>query len=98
MPLRPSRVAKAAVVTAAVKPGPSPVAKAAVVGAAVVTRPRRRSPRLPSSARPSRPDAGGSSSPDGGTWCADCAPGILKATAAPAHRRLAPTTRRDTLG
>jgi len=35
MPLRPSRVAKAAVVTAAVKPGPSPVAKAAVVGAAV---------------------------------------------------------------
>ncbi len=35
MPLRPSRVAKAAVVTAAVKPGPSPVAKAAVVGSAV---------------------------------------------------------------
>ena len=45
MPLRPSRmgrvgvvgapVAKAAVVTAAVRPGPSPVAKAAVVGAAV---------------------------------------------------------------
>ena len=36
----PSRVAKAAVVTAAVKPGPSPVAKAAVVGAAV--KPGRR--------------------------------------------------------
>ena len=45
MPLRPSRmgragviggpVAKAAVVGAAVSPGPSPVAKAAVVGAAV---------------------------------------------------------------
>ncbi|MFI5225943.1 MAG: hypothetical protein ACHQ3P_04640 [Candidatus Limnocylindrales bacterium] len=35
MPLRASRVAKAAVVTAAVTPGPSPVAKAAVVGAAV---------------------------------------------------------------
>ena len=35
MPLRPSRLAKAAVVTAAVSPGPSPVAKAAVVGAAV---------------------------------------------------------------
>jgi hypothetical protein len=36
MPLRASRVAKAAVVTSAVaKPGPSPVAKAAVVGAAV---------------------------------------------------------------
>ncbi len=45
MPLRPARrgrvgvvgapVAKAAVVTAAVRPGPSPVAKAAVVGAAV---------------------------------------------------------------
>ena len=35
MPLRPSRLAKAAVVTAAVTPGPSPVAKAAVVGAAV---------------------------------------------------------------
>ena len=35
MPLRPSRLAKAAVVTAAVNPGPSPVAKAAVVGAAV---------------------------------------------------------------
>ena len=31
----PSRLAKAAVVTAAVTPGPSPVAKAAVVGAAV---------------------------------------------------------------
>ena len=31
----PSRLAKAAVVTAAVSPGPSPVAKAAVVGAAV---------------------------------------------------------------
>jgi hypothetical protein len=35
MPLRPSRLARAAVVTAAVTPGPSPVAKAAVVGAAV---------------------------------------------------------------
>jgi hypothetical protein len=35
MPLRPSRLAKAAVVTAAVSPGPSPIAKAAVVGAAV---------------------------------------------------------------
>jgi hypothetical protein len=34
-------VAKAAVVTAAVKPGPSPIAKAAVVGA-VVTPGRRR--------------------------------------------------------
>ncbi|MGC5172651.1 hypothetical protein ACLQ2Q_18595 [Microbacterium sp. DT81.1] len=34
-------VAKAAVVTAAVKPGPSPLAKAAVVGA-VVTPGRRR--------------------------------------------------------
>jgi hypothetical protein len=51
MPLRPSRVAKAAVVTKAVKPGPSPVAKAAVVAspgvspvakAAVVTSGRRR--------------------------------------------------------
>jgi hypothetical protein len=35
MPLRPSRVARAAVVTAAVTPGPSPVAKAAVVGSVV---------------------------------------------------------------
>ena len=35
MPLRASRLGKAAVVTAAVTPGPSPVAKAAVVGAAV---------------------------------------------------------------
>jgi hypothetical protein len=35
MPLRSSRVGRAAVVTAAVTPGPSPVAKAAVVGAAV---------------------------------------------------------------
>jgi hypothetical protein len=42
MPLRPSRVAKAAVVTAAVKPGPSPVAKAVVVGAAVTPGRRRR--------------------------------------------------------
>ena len=43
MPLRPSRIAKAAVVTAAVKPGPSPIAKAAVVGAAVTPgRPGRR--------------------------------------------------------
>ena len=41
MPLRPSRLAKAAVVSAAVSPGPSPVAKAAVVGA-VVTPGRRR--------------------------------------------------------
>ena len=48
MPLGPGRrgvgvigapVAKAAVVSAAVRPGPSPVAKAAVVGAAVITRP-----------------------------------------------------------
>lgn len=49
MPLRPSRrgragvmgapVAKAAVVDAAVRPGPSPVAKAAVVGAAVTPGP-----------------------------------------------------------
>ena len=51
MPLGPGRrgvgvigapVAKAAVVTAAVKPGPSPVAKAAVVGAAVTPGRRRR--------------------------------------------------------
>jgi hypothetical protein len=35
-------VAKAAVVTAAVRPGPSPVAKAAVVGAAVTPGRRRR--------------------------------------------------------
>ena len=35
MPLRPSRVAKAAVVTSVAKPGPAPVAKAAVVGSAV---------------------------------------------------------------
>jgi hypothetical protein len=35
MPLRSSRLGRAAVVTAAVSPGPSPVAKAAVVGAAV---------------------------------------------------------------
>jgi len=35
MPLRASRLGKAAVVTAAVTPGPSPIAKAAVVGAAV---------------------------------------------------------------
>jgi hypothetical protein len=52
MPLRPSRVgragvigapvAKAAVVGAAVGPGPSPVAKAAVVGAAVTPGRRRR--------------------------------------------------------
>lgn len=51
MPLGPGRrgvgvigapVAKAAVVTAAVKPGPSPVAKAAVVGAAVTPGPGRR--------------------------------------------------------
>ena len=41
MPLRPSRVAKAAVVTAAVKPGPSPVAKTAVVAAAVTPGRRR---------------------------------------------------------
>ncbi len=50
MPLRTSRVAKAAVVTAAVTPGPSPVAKAAVVGAADRPRPVARSPRPPSSA------------------------------------------------
>ena len=37
MPLRPSRIGRAAVVTAAVTPGPSPVAKAAVVGAALAT-------------------------------------------------------------
>ncbi len=52
MPLRPGRigrvgvvgapVAKAAVVTRAVTPGPSPVAKAAVVTAAVTPRRRRR--------------------------------------------------------
>ena len=41
MPLRPSRVARAAVVTAAVTTGPSPVAKAAVVGAAVTPGRRR---------------------------------------------------------
>ena len=35
MPLRSSRLGRAAVVTAAVTPGPSPIAKAAVVGAAV---------------------------------------------------------------
>ena len=35
MPHRPSRLGRAAVVTAAVTPGPSPIAKAAVVGAAV---------------------------------------------------------------
>ncbi|MGZ4681359.1 MAG: hypothetical protein ACXWCM_07575 [Acidimicrobiales bacterium] len=35
-------VAKAAVVTRAVTPGPSPVAKAAVVGAAVTPGRRRR--------------------------------------------------------
>ena len=35
MPLRNSRLGKAAVVGAAVGPGPSPIAKAAVVGAAV---------------------------------------------------------------
>ena len=42
MPLRPSRLAKAAVVTAAVTPGPSPVAKTAVVAAAVTPGRRRR--------------------------------------------------------
>jgi len=52
MPLRPGRigrvgvvrapVAKAAVVTRAVAPGPSPVAKAAVIGAAVTPGRRRR--------------------------------------------------------
>ena len=51
MPMRASRVAKAAVVTSAVKPGPSPVAKAAVIAkpgpapvakAAVVSNRRRR--------------------------------------------------------
>jgi len=35
MPLRSSRLGRAAVVTAAGTPGPSPVARAAVVGAAV---------------------------------------------------------------
>jgi hypothetical protein len=35
MPLRNSRLGKAAVVGAAVGPGPSPIAKAAVVGHAV---------------------------------------------------------------
>ena len=34
-------VAKAAVVTRAVRPGPAPIAKAAVVGAAVTPRRRR---------------------------------------------------------
>jgi hypothetical protein len=38
MPLRNSRLGKAAVVGAAVSPGPSPIAKAAVVGA-VVSKP-----------------------------------------------------------
>ena len=38
MPLRASRLGRAAVVTAAVTPGPSPIAKAAVVGA-VVSKP-----------------------------------------------------------
>jgi hypothetical protein len=43
MPLRPSRMARAAVVGAAVaRPGPSPIAKAAVVGAAVTPGRRRR--------------------------------------------------------
>jgi hypothetical protein len=52
MPVRATRVgrrgvvrapvAKAAVVTRAVTPGPAPVAKAAVVGAAVTPRRRRR--------------------------------------------------------
>jgi hypothetical protein len=52
MPLRAARVgrvgvigapvAKAAVVTAAVRPGPSPIAKAAVVGAVVTPGRRRR--------------------------------------------------------
>jgi hypothetical protein len=52
MPLRPARVgrvgvvrapvAKAAVVTRAVTPGPAPVAKAAVVGAAITPGRRRR--------------------------------------------------------
>jgi len=41
MPLRASRLGRAAVVTAAVTPGPSPVAKAAVVGAAVTPGRRR---------------------------------------------------------
>jgi hypothetical protein len=52
MPLRAARigrvgvvgapVAKAAVVTAAVRPGPAPIAKAAVIGAAVTPGRRRR--------------------------------------------------------
>ena len=78
MPLRPSRIGKAAVVTAAVTPGPSPVAKAAVVGAAVAPGPSpvakaavvgaavtpgpSPSPRPPWSAPPSRPDAAAGSS------------------------------------
>ena len=42
MPLRPSRLAKAAVVGAAVsKPGPAPLAKTAVVAAAVTPGRRR---------------------------------------------------------
>jgi hypothetical protein len=52
MPLRAARigrvgvigapVAKAAVVSAAIRPGPAPVAKAAVIGAAVTPGRRRR--------------------------------------------------------
>jgi hypothetical protein len=52
MPLRAARigrvgvvgapVAKAAVVTAAIRPGPAPIAKAAVIGAAVTPGRRRR--------------------------------------------------------
>jgi hypothetical protein len=52
MPLRAARigrvgvvgapVAKAAVVSAAVRPGPAPIAKAAVIGAAVTPGRRRR--------------------------------------------------------
>lgn len=41
MPLRDSRLGRAAVVTAAVTPGPSPIAKAAVVGAAITPGRRR---------------------------------------------------------
>ena len=76
MPLRPSRLAKAAVVTAAVTPGPSPVAKAAVVGAAVWGRGRGRgggirSPRRPSSRPPSRLAAAASSQVSPGGRFAD---------------------------
>ena len=47
MPLRPSRLAKAAVVTAAVTPAPSPVAKAALVGADVSRPGQAQDPKAP---------------------------------------------------